>query len=322
MLEVVNKYGKVHITTWQKDSVSIQILFLARAKNEVKLTKLVASVDFEFDHSADYITAKTHLLSSSSLSSDIKKIIDASETENEVTINYKISCPSYVKLQINNKYGDIYLDDRDTDTEITLAHGDLKSTNFTKNLRLKLSFGKATIRNMHNGKFDLAYCNRVKIKSAKKLVIDSKYSDIEIEELQTFVLTSKRDDVSIENIKTFKVTSSQSKFHITNLDHELKLDARFGSLYVETLDANFIKFNIRSRFTDLDNSLAPTTSCLFNFEHKNVDLDLPTQTKDITKTIVNSEKKPLYKTTAKLGNNKTHIISINAESSTLIISKQ
>jgi hypothetical protein len=47
-LEITNKYGTIHLTTWNKDSVSIRAEIEAFASNESKLGKMFDGINISF----------------------------------------------------------------------------------------------------------------------------------------------------------------------------------------------------------------------------------------------------------------------------------
>ena len=89
-VEMANKYGKVHVATWDKDSVKVVINTTIRAKNEEKLLKLKEGIDFEFTHTSHHVTLKT-LVGRVNLLGDLGDAI--TPNENSVAIDCSIIMP-------------------------------------------------------------------------------------------------------------------------------------------------------------------------------------------------------------------------------------
>ena len=47
-IDIFNKYGKVHVVTWDKDSVKFKVNLTIQTSNESKLTKLKQNIGFDF----------------------------------------------------------------------------------------------------------------------------------------------------------------------------------------------------------------------------------------------------------------------------------
>ena len=58
-LDVINKYGQVVITSWDKDTVSFKIDITAFGKNRSDARKFLERVQIDFDKTSQYITAET-----------------------------------------------------------------------------------------------------------------------------------------------------------------------------------------------------------------------------------------------------------------------
>src|SRR3972149_1755609 len=126
-VDIANKYGKVQVVTWDNDSVKFIIDLRIKAKDQQKLQKLKQSIDFEFTTGQFFVIAHTVLGQSSQ---DIfKDIVDIAgtylSTANSVTINYTVMVPDYTPLKIENKFGDVFIDNLDNNLSLTLAYGDL-----------------------------------------------------------------------------------------------------------------------------------------------------------------------------------------------------
>ena len=122
-VEVTNKYGKINIITWEKDSVRIEVDLRISTNNYQKTQKLKNNISFELSSTNNFIVAKTNFASSAGVISDF---VDAFIPSNQVVINYMIYLPTNINLKVTNKFGDIYIDDFKGDLDISLSNGDLK----------------------------------------------------------------------------------------------------------------------------------------------------------------------------------------------------
>ncbi len=148
--EITNKYGMVHINTWNKDSVMFEVTMIVRAKDEYKTKKLMNEIDVSFVQSSHFIVAKTLFLNSSrNMVNDFTGSVIGQEKN--IEINYIVFLPSGANLKVENKFGDIYCDDLAGNVTIDLSYGSLKAHDFNSTATISLSFGDAVINEIKNG---------------------------------------------------------------------------------------------------------------------------------------------------------------------------
>ena len=69
-----------------------------------------------------------------------------------VEINYYISIPEYLNLKIENKYGDVYMEDITGDFSISISNGSFKANSLGKNSSINLTFCDAQSIPYHPGR--------------------------------------------------------------------------------------------------------------------------------------------------------------------------
>ena len=101
-VDIYNKYGKIHIVTWEKDSVSFSIDLKIKASNDSKLNKLKSNIDFDFTGTAYYVIAKTRIgKNTNSVFNDLADIAGSIlSSDNKVTIDYLVMMPKHINLKI------------------------------------------------------------------------------------------------------------------------------------------------------------------------------------------------------------------------------
>ena len=58
-IDITNKYGKIELNTWDKDSVVIQFKMEINEKKPDKLAKTLANLDFDISNSQHYLVVKS-----------------------------------------------------------------------------------------------------------------------------------------------------------------------------------------------------------------------------------------------------------------------
>ncbi|MBN2274061.1 MAG: hypothetical protein JXR41_15835 [Bacteroidales bacterium] len=251
-IDVFNKYGKLHVMTWERDSVRFIIDIIIRNKDVAKLEKIKNSISFEFTPAVSYVIAKTQI--SSGTSDAFKDLMDIAgsyfSSQNQITIDYTIMVPSYSSLRLENKFGDVYIDDREGNLDLILSYGDFKANTLSGNCSIKVSSGDAEINSLHDGHVTLSYSN-LHILNAQELTIESRSSNIIIDEISDLTLRSRRDKLTLPRVRVMKGDSYFSEFSLLGLQRELNYIFRYGSLTVDNIEKGFSSINIQSEYTDL-----------------------------------------------------------------------
>jgi len=256
-VEINNKYGKIHVIPWDKDSVKITATMKVHSSNLSRLEKVKNSINFNFTNTKFYISAITDFgTSSNQILTELKSLSDAIITgQNQIEINYLVYCPAEINLNLVNKFGDIYIDDMIGKLKVSLSNGDLKINSIEGEAQVELSFGSGIINDIREGQLTVSYSD-IKVKDALRLDIDSKSSTLNIERADYIKIVSRRDKYFINTIENFYGSSEFSQIWIENLLCETDCSLKFGSFTISDTKKEFCNINLNSDFTDINLNLS------------------------------------------------------------------
>lgn len=251
-VDVFNKYGKIHVVPWDKDSVKFIIDLAIRNKDPEKLEKIKENISFEFTPASSTIMAKTVIGDGNQvLFQDLANIAGSYfSAPNPIEIDYTIMVPGTSSLKLENKFGDVYIDDREGNLVLTLSYGNFKANNLTGNTTIKLNSGDAEINSLNDGHLNVSYSN-LHILKAQKLSLESRSSNITIDEINELTLRSRRDKLILPRVRILKGDSYFSEFSILGLQDELDYIFRYGSMTIDNIMKSFSSVIINSEYTDL-----------------------------------------------------------------------
>lgn len=300
-LDITNKYGKVHIQPWEKDSVVIAVDVSVSSSSLKRVKRMMSSVQFDFTETDSYIVAQTEYGSrSNQLLQEIKDFAAAFiPAEASVNIRYEISAPAYLNLKINNKYGDVFLDDHQGTLELHLSNGDLKCNKLPGESDLVLDFANATIHQLGEGRIYAAYAE-VRVDEADDLYIQSRSSKLEIGQVRQLEVDAKHDKYTIGRNEDTQGVLFWTDFHIENLSKSIHLDSRYGSISLDQLNPGFAFVELMSNFTDIHLTLSPETSYHLDVHHSKDQLYLPFDMQKLTTRALDEEGKE-YNTYGDIG---------------------
>ena len=274
-IEISNKYGKIELNSWEKDSVVIEIKIRVEEKKLSKLEKAIDEIDFDFTQSEHFLIVQT--LVGQNKSGIGKEISKFKETVLQSGGNMQIDCfiwlPASNELKVENKFGNIYIGDYDGNVVINLSNGNLKSHNFAGELDLNLSFADATINTISSANLDCNF-SELYIKKAESLHIKSKSSTFEILEIREFDANSRRDNFKIRLAETVKARGSFSNFRIEELTDQIDLRVEYGDVDIDKTAADFSNIFIESKSTDINLYFDGESEFNFEITHTKTDLHL------------------------------------------------
>ncbi len=252
-MDINNKYGKIDLLNWDKDSVKIEVLVTARSNDKEKISKLLAGVDVQFSRTEYYVTAKTILGGNrTGILSDLQELTDAFvATESQVRIDYAIHAPVYVNLYITNKYGDVFAGDVKGNFFLFLSNGDFKVNNLSANSEIDLKFGHGNVNSLNTAKITVSY-SELNVKKANQLTLIGKSGIITIEDVNVLKTQSKRDKFTINKIAYLYGETYFSELSVNKLVTEMSIDMKYGSIKILNTPRDFRSFNINSQYTDIE----------------------------------------------------------------------
>ncbi len=276
-VEVTNKYGKIHVITWNKDSVKVIIDFRIKTNNEKKMAKYKDNIKFDFVKTDNYLIAKTLIRNSKGAFSEF---VDQFIPSNQVTINYLVYMPKNATAKIENKFGDVYLDDFYGNLTLILSNGNLKANDLSGQTSLRLSSADGVINTVNRGKLYVSYSD-LHIRNSTRLNIESRSSRVNLGEGKYLKINSRRDKYYISKASEIYGDSYFSDFTIHYLTKEINYSLRYGDITFDKISKRFSFINLISEYTDIGMIFEKGVSYDLDItHHADVHLNYP---QDITK---------------------------------------
>lgn len=290
-IDITNKYGRIELNTWEKDSVVIKFRMEINEKKPVKLEKTLDNLDFDISNSQYYLVVKTQIdKNRSQIESELQKFKETIlQTNGSIRIDLTVWLPDNHELRLENKFGDIIMGDYKGETQVILSNGKLKMGDLPKRSILNLSFADAEINNMPTGRIVSNYSDIV-VKNSGILRLESKSSTIEIINSEDLSIDSRRDKFRIRLADKLDATGNFSQFRITELKDKANLRLTYGSLEMEKIMNSFSNIFIESRSTDVNLYFNPEAKFNFEITETKTDLKLGREMKVEDKEVLDSKE--------------------------------
>lgn len=274
-IDITNKYGRIELNTWNKDSVVIRFRMEINEKKPDKLKKTLDNLDFDISNSQHYLVVKTQVDKyRNQIESELKNFKETIlQTNGSIKIDMEVWLPDNHELRLENKFGDILINDYQGEIQVNLSNGKLKAGDLNKRASLNLNFADATISSLPFGNIMCNYSD-VSIKNAGNTRFDTKSSTIEMQNAGDLSINSRRDKYRIRLADEMEAKGNFSQFSISELKNKANIRTSFGNLEIEKILPSFSSIYIESRSTDVNLYFNPEAKFNFQITETKTDLNL------------------------------------------------
>jgi len=250
-IQIVNKYGDIHLVPWEKDSVRFEIQLSVTTSKEEKLDKIFSTVDFEFEETKYFIIARTMFKGQNAFwteVSDMANLVFSGGTHTQ--IDYIVYLPENNALKIENKFGNVYTTDHSGKVDIFVSNGDLKAHSFSGQTKLRVDFGNATIDRVTSGTLSINYAE-LHLEEASELILETKSSKIFLTDIDWLQLDSGRDKYYIKLAGEVSGSTYFSDVTLEKVARQISLKSNYGDIKVQGLLPGFRQMEFGSESTDI-----------------------------------------------------------------------
>jgi hypothetical protein len=254
-IDLVNKYGDIIVKTWNKDSVRFDIRITAYGKNDDAVERLIERVSFDHTNSGKFLKFSTVFdRQSGSFKEFWNSLGDYSKVlinKNNLHIDYEVYLPKSANLYLENKFGDIYINEFYGRCKVNLSQGDMKAGRISGTFNLELKFGNGSLQDIQSGFFKLQIAD-VQINKAQRLDINSSSSSVRIGEVNQLKIDSRNDKYRLKSVKTLNGETTFSNILISNLASEMIGNSDFSDLVIEDFTESGKMINLNGKSTDIN----------------------------------------------------------------------
>jgi hypothetical protein len=262
-LFVKNKFGKVHFMNWEQNTISVEVTITVEASSEEKAQKFFDRIDISISGNSERVTAIT---------SFPQKL---NNNNNEFSIDYLVKLPKSINIEVNNKFGDIILNEVDGRCDVELGYGKIEAKRLmNQHNNLVIKFSNGFIGYVENSDLELKY-SELEIEEAVNMSAETKFSDFKIGSIEVLTIETGYDDDYIGSVRDLDIESGFSDIEVRSLEKRLKADCDYGELKVKQVDKDFKLIDITNSFADATIGLYPDVSFKIVATVKMGDFDFP-----------------------------------------------
>ncbi len=270
-LVIENKFGDIHCQAWDESSVSIVVTVKVDASSQEKADKFFDRINVELTGSRTKVQGVT----------SVDNINNAN-----LSINYEIRMPRWITIDLDNKFGDIYLDESDGSVKINLEYGAMEANAFNGlATELDIKFSEVKTGYIKDGNVNIEY-SEWESKGGEFLKLYSRFSEVTIEKTANLNMDSQYDDIFFGNAGQVIAISRFSDLELEKINGDFDFDVEYGDLTVKNISATFKNGKVRNTFAGASLTFDPKANITIDAEIEFGELSYPKSNASMNEEII------------------------------------
>lgn len=277
-IDIDNRYGNISVTTWDEDQIDIEVIIKVSGSNEKWVNEKLNNINIDITALKSMVTAITNIGSSS---------VKSSGSSNNFEINYILKIPKNGTVKLNNKYGNITIEDLASTANIFCKYGKINLGRLNgNNNTIEIQYCQnSTINYIKNGDIKAKYSG-LKINDAPKINLETSYTDVVIGGSQVIKYDSRYGTFKFQKMGTVTGSGNYLTVNIGEILNTLSVNLNYGSLSVGTINEKANDINVTSGYSDVLLKYDNNYTFDFNISTRYSGLKI-----DSSAQIINSEEK-------------------------------
>lgn len=251
-IRIENKYGDIHISTWDKDVVRMEYQIQIEKDDPSDVEDILSRVKPSISDYGKYVIIKTDFeIQRRGFFAQLLDDLNIENFESDLEINLQVQVPNHVELDITNEFGDVVLLDWSGDLNCWLKHGDLFANADLNELVLEQNYGKANFQSIEKAIIDFKNV-KMKSDSISDLQIKSQGSDVQVNVVGILNINSDKDDFQIDEIKRLKGSIKYGSAVFGQLENEIVLKLKVAELRIGEIKTKEAEVFIEQQNSEVD----------------------------------------------------------------------
>jgi len=271
-LRIDNKFGKVHINTWDQNKIEVQVMIEVDGSDQAA-RDILERIEIDISESSGEIKIET----------DIAEPRNKNRNQ-RFKINYTVKMPKNNPLSVDHRHGDVYIDNLDGPLELELAHGQIVAEELNGKSHISLQHGNGgRIAAIGSGSLEIQHYQRLRIgrmgsidmeiahasievKEAGDLDIEVRHSNVELGNAGTLNMDMQHSNLEAESLRSVSSDMQHSTLEVEKLARLLEVDCNHSQVEVEQLSNNFTRVNFEGNHSYLGLGVQPGASATLEIE--------------------------------------------------------
>ena len=236
-LRIDNRYGKVHIDTWDKNEITVDIKVTVTKRSNSRAQEILDKIDFSISETPSAVSIETNINGSINTGRD-----------DDFSIDYKVNMPKSNPLYVSHRYGSFYLDDFAGKLELEIKYASMKVQEVTGKAYIELAYGSGQIESLTNGELEISY-SKMSVGSIGNMDVISKYSNVQFDRTGMLYLENKYGDINIGEAVGIEGAVKYGGLKVDKLSKVLIMETKYGSgVDIDWISKDFERIRLRSGY--------------------------------------------------------------------------
>jgi hypothetical protein len=236
ILQIVNKFGKVTVNTWNKNEFKVDVQMKFSSSNEEAVNDMIEGSSITDSKVGNVVSFRTNLASGAKSHNNNKQKID---------INYTVYMPAGNAIDINNQFGAVILPDLSGKATIKVQFGNLIAQQLTNTQNdISISFTQdntSTIEVFNGGKLKVQY-SKFNVGVLNNADASFGFSTVDIDKIKGSA------DVDVKFGKGLNIGSIDKNTKTININ------AQFTKVNLDFKESDSFTFDVTSKMGGFDNN--------------------------------------------------------------------
>lgn len=262
-LSIDNRFGKVHINTWDQNKIEVKVLVQAEGST-AQAQNILDRITIDIDESPSEISLETEIENSR------KKW-----NNDRFKIDYTIKMPKSNPLHINHRHGDIYLDNYSGPLDLDLAHGQIVAEELTGKGRISLRHGSGgRISAIGSGSLEIQHYQRLRVGSLGSMDVEIAHATMEVERAGDLDLEVRHSTLEMGSAGALDLSLQHGKLEAGSI-RSLRTEMQHSSISLEKVQ-QLLDVDANHSEVDVDRMLKGFSAVTFEGNHSYLGLELET----------------------------------------------
>ena len=253
------KYSDVELITWDKGNVDILAVVEVDASSQNRAEEALRKVDIQIGRSGNNITVVTEM--ENGWSRNVK-----------TSIKITIKAPAWVNLDLENSYGDLFIQEASGHVQVDLKYGNLKAGTLSRGNEkpysvIDMAYSDGLIDDAGWLEVEVSYSD-LELNLSEMLFVDSKYSKLLGEKAGGIVTDGMYDKYYFDEVDSFVAELKYSGLKFGSLNKTLSLHSAYTNAKIEKLSKGFDEVDAELSYGNLTMGLEAGAAFKFEGEAK------------------------------------------------------
>lgn len=247
-LKIDNSYGNVNVTSWDQNSIVINVLVRTNGNDEEDVQDKLDEIDVTFNGSNDFVSAQTNFSKSKS-----RSWWNSWKNNNvNMEVHYEIKVPFTNDLDLSNDYGGISLNTSKGNVKINCDYGKITIGELLGNdNNLNFDYTKnSTIGFMQRGNITADYSAFI-LEKGGDIVLNADYTKSEFGMIENLDYNCDYGSLYTTSSRNIKGQGDYLTTRLGAVNGNVNLNADYGSIRINELSPDAGDVSIRSDYTGI-----------------------------------------------------------------------